>query len=231
MIIYKTVNQINGKWYIGKDAGDRPYYLGSGKALLRALKKYGKHNFKKIILEECSDLAHLSEREKYWITTTSATFDPMSYNIAPGGEGGDLSNFIDYSKIDRSHYKMDGAKAWFNSLSESERKEFHARQAKSRCKGWYVSRIDDPTETYVHNISKWCKENHVGMDRVSNLTNPAHDLFQKQTKGWRFRQEGQAPLPPYIDRRKIGHPNITAKGKTWKLIDGKRVWITKGQTS
>jgi len=32
---------------------------------------------------------------------------------------------------------------------------------------------------------------------------------------------------PIIDKRKIGHPNVACKGKTWKLIDGKRVWFDK----
>jgi hypothetical protein len=227
MIIYKTTNTVNGKWYIGKDANNRNYYLGSGKALKNAIKKYGKESFIKEILEECADLAHLSTREKHWISITSATTDPMSYNIASGGEGGDLSKFINYSKIDRSNYKMTGPINWYNSLTEIEKKARHARQALKRCKGWYVSKVDDSTETFVLNIAKWCEENNVGTDRVSNLTNPAHDLFQKQTKGWRFRKEGQDPLPPYVNKRKIGHPNITCKGKSWKRIDGKRVWINK----
>jgi hypothetical protein len=34
-------------------------------------------------------------------------------------------------------------------------------------------------------------------------------------------------LPPYINKRKIGHENIACKGKTWKLVDGNRVWFEK----
>jgi len=227
MVIYKTVNQVNGKWYIGKDAKNRPYYLGSGKALKNSVSKYGKQNFTKVILEECSDLANLSEREKHWITTTSAVSDPMSYNIASGGEGGDLSKHINYAKIDRSQYKMVGTKLWFNSLSEMERKEFHARQGETRSQVWYVSKVNDTTEIKIKNIHSWCKEHRIDETIVSNLTNPKHDLFQKQTKGWRFRKEGQDPLSPYINKRKIGHPNIACKGKSWKLINGKRVWINE----
>jgi hypothetical protein len=232
MVIYKTVNQVNGKWYIGKDAKNRPYYLGSGKALKNALVKYGKQNFTKVILEECLDLANLSEREKHWITITSATSDPMSYNIASGGEGGDLSKHINYAKIDRSQYKMDGTKRWFNSLTDDERNEFHAKQGETRSQTWYISKISDSTEIKIKNIYKWCKENGVDETIVSNLTHPNHRLFQKQTKGWRFRKEGQDSLPPYINKRKIGHQNIACKGKSWKLIDGKRSWFNKeGETS
>ena len=41
MIIYKTTNLINGKFYIGKDSKNDPNYLGSGKILKKAFKKYG----------------------------------------------------------------------------------------------------------------------------------------------------------------------------------------------
>jgi hypothetical protein len=227
MVIYKTINQINGKWYIGKDASNRSYYLGSGKALRNALKKYGKQNFIKVILEECTDLIHLSIREKHWISITSATTNSMSYNIAPGGEGGNRNGFIDYTKIDYSNHKMTGTINWFNSLNETEKKEFHATQALTRCKGWYVSTVDDPTETYVLNIAQWCKDNNVDPSTVSNLTNPSHVLFQKQVKGWRFRKEEQAQLSKYVNKQKIGHPNVACKGKSWKIVNGTRVWFNK----
>ncbi len=49
-IIYKTINLINQKFYIGKHAQScDPYqfdgYLGSGKRLNLAIRKYGRANF------------------------------------------------------------------------------------------------------------------------------------------------------------------------------------------
>jgi len=55
-IIYKTTNTINGKIYVGKHNKDNDDYLGSGKLLKRAMKKYGKEYFCLEILERCSDL-------------------------------------------------------------------------------------------------------------------------------------------------------------------------------
>ena len=52
--LYKTTNTVNGKIYIGihqtKNRDDT--YIGSGKLLLAAIKKYGRKVFVKEILEE-----------------------------------------------------------------------------------------------------------------------------------------------------------------------------------
>ena len=88
MIIYKTTNLITGKFYIGKDKNNDPKYLGSGLHLKRALKKYGKENFLKEILEYCTDFDHLNEREIYWIAKLNAVKE--GYNITEGGNGGRL---------------------------------------------------------------------------------------------------------------------------------------------
>ena len=86
MIIYKTVNVLNGKFYIGQDSNNNPEYLGSGTLLKRAIEKYGKENFIKEIVEVCSTKTELNEREKYWIKETKA--QEIGYNIAEGGNGG-----------------------------------------------------------------------------------------------------------------------------------------------
>jgi hypothetical protein len=198
MFIYKITNLANNKWYIGKHNGKDPNYMGSGKLLKRAIQKHGIENFKKEILEECENLQQLNDREKHWIAQTNATTDPLSYNLASGGEGGDLSKFVD-----------------------------QATASISRSKGWFVSKVDDPTEVFVHSISKWCEQHGIDKSIPTMLNDPKNRLFQKQTKGWRIRRSDMPELPPYIDKRTIGHKNIACKGKTWKLVNGKRVWQTK----
>ena len=55
--IYKIVNNLNQKVYIGKHsqiANKKDNYFGSGVLLKKAIEKYGKNNFtKEIILKDC----------------------------------------------------------------------------------------------------------------------------------------------------------------------------------
>jgi len=87
MVIYKTTNLINGKYYIGKDSKNSKNYLGSGIAIKKAIKKYGKENFKKEIICECKNLVELNKKEKE-IITSKIIEDPLSYNMILGGVGG-----------------------------------------------------------------------------------------------------------------------------------------------
>jgi len=80
MIIYITKNLITGKKYIGKDSLNNPDYLGSGALFLEDIKKYGKNNFKKEILEYCTK-ENLGEREEYWINFFNAAKSKEYYNI------------------------------------------------------------------------------------------------------------------------------------------------------
>lgn len=85
MIIYKTTNLINNKIYIGQDVNNNPNYYGSGKILKQAIKKNGKENFEKVILEKCASKEELNEREIYWIKKLDATNPEIGYNLAFGG--------------------------------------------------------------------------------------------------------------------------------------------------
>jgi group I intron endonuclease len=82
--IYKTTNLINGKIYIGQSIYNKDTYLGSGKKLKEAIKKYGKNNFKKEILEFC-DLKDIVKQEIYWIKKLNSRDVNIGYNIAKGG--------------------------------------------------------------------------------------------------------------------------------------------------
>jgi group I intron endonuclease len=129
MIIYKTTNLINGKFYVGKDEKNSPSYLGSGLNLKKAIKKYGVENFKKEILEECLTRDELNNREKYWINELSAI--TVGYNISEGGSGGDTySNNPNLSEIIK---KISGKNNhFFNKNHSHSSKEKMSKSQKGR---------------------------------------------------------------------------------------------------
>ena len=87
MIIYKTTNLINGKIYVGQDSHNNPDYLGSGKLIQKAIKKYNKKNFKKEVLCKCKTKEELNEKEIYWIKKLKSQNRNIGYNITDGGLG------------------------------------------------------------------------------------------------------------------------------------------------
>ena len=109
MVIYKTTNLINNRFYIGKDKNNNPSYMGSGLLLKQAIVKYGIENFKKEILEVCNSESDMNEREIYWITELR---DTQCYNIADGGDGGDVFTHHPNKELYRARLKVATTKLW-----------------------------------------------------------------------------------------------------------------------
>ena len=93
-IVYKTINTHTNEYYIGVHKTTSSVfdgYFGSGRRILRSVKKYGKEYFVRVTLFEYADdsekLAFLKETEL--LAETLA--DPMCLNLSQGGRGG--SNF------------------------------------------------------------------------------------------------------------------------------------------
>jgi len=87
MMIYLTTNLITGKQYVGQTTNIRKDYIGSGLLIQKAIKKYGKENFKRETLIECSSQEELNEQEEFWIAVLN-TLQPNGYNIQFGGSNG-----------------------------------------------------------------------------------------------------------------------------------------------
>lgn len=118
-IIYKIINQLNNKEYIGKHETDNinDSYFGSGLILKSAIKMYGKNNFKKEIIEYCESVEELNVREIYWIEKLNS-FSPNGYNINSGGKGGD--NFTHHPNKEEIRIKMVNRKPRKHTDEEKE---------------------------------------------------------------------------------------------------------------
>lgn len=85
MVVYKTTNIINGKIYIGQDSNNNLNYIGSGTIFLKAVKKYGKINFRKEILCHCENQEELDACETFWINNFNSIDKTLGYNILKNG--------------------------------------------------------------------------------------------------------------------------------------------------
>ena len=85
--VYKTTNLINGKIYIGihstEDLDDG--YIGSGVTFRHAVNKYGKENFHKEIIHQCSSREEASNMEAT-LVTESFCLKSTNYNMRTGGD-------------------------------------------------------------------------------------------------------------------------------------------------
>ena len=85
--LYKITNKYNGKYYYGihstNDLNDG--YMGSGKTLLKAYKKYGKESFIKEYIEFFDNRTDLLNAE-HEIVNEKLITDNNCYNIIPGGK-------------------------------------------------------------------------------------------------------------------------------------------------
>ena len=84
--IYQTKNNINGMLYVGRHSTDNisDGYIGSGKLLQKAIKKYGKNNFSIEILCFFDSLNELIEEEMFVVNENWCNRSD-SYNIVCGG--------------------------------------------------------------------------------------------------------------------------------------------------
>lgn len=89
-IIYLTTNCVNRKQYVGQKLSKRDSndYLGSGKLILKAIKKYGKESFKRIDIDKANTRIEANQKELFWQKFYDC-FNPKGYNIAIGAFGGD----------------------------------------------------------------------------------------------------------------------------------------------
>ena len=87
--LYKITNIINNKFYIGvhRTSNINDEYFGSGINITRAIKKYGKENFKKEILKFFENAPEMFFAEKEMVTEDFLK-NPLVYNIRVGGKGG-----------------------------------------------------------------------------------------------------------------------------------------------
>jgi len=124
-IVYKHVNRINNKLYVGftpkisvsilpDGVGQDEYahqlmnvrwsghcstsHADSHLVFHKAIRKYGEDAFDHEVVEVCQTLEHVLLREVFWIKELKSTIDEHGYNMTKGGEGNVMTD-----KVKASH--------------------------------------------------------------------------------------------------------------------------------
>ena len=137
MYIYKITNLLNNRIYVGKCArsiAESSSYFGSGIYIENAIKKHGKQNFRKDIIQECQTLEELNDAERYWIATLNSTNKTIGYNINAGGDGLTIYHGKTKDEIHEIFMKLSMAnkRAWqkiLDTYSENELKELYDKKS------------------------------------------------------------------------------------------------------
>lgn len=133
--IYLILNKVNGKTYVGKHrlykkTWNEDGYMGSGKLLKPAKKKYGIENFEKFLIEYTFSEEDAGKKEKFWIAEYRNR-GKAEYNIEAGGQGG--------SKPCSEETKKKISEANTGYKQSKERAQKHSESMKGR--HWYNNGI------------------------------------------------------------------------------------------
>ena len=150
MIVYKIVNNINEKIYVGitkyslseRVAG----HIRDKSYIGKALRKYGLESFTLSVIDEASSVEVLKEKESYWIKKLNSKA-PFGYNLTDGGDGlinpaKEVRDGI--SETLKRHYKNHSHTIGFTG---------HAHSKESRKKISESLRIVESTPSYKKRMS------------------------------------------------------------------------------
>lgn len=135
--IYKIVNLVNGKIYIGKHQTKylEDEYMGSGKILKRAIRKYGIEQFRKSLLyifEEKEDM-DIMEAE---IVNEEFISRLDTYNLKVGGESGWDFNNLEKNHNNIKNKRKTGNYGWKNKGEMTDVRRLKLSRASAGNKIW-----------------------------------------------------------------------------------------------
>ncbi|MFN7656402.1 MAG: NUMOD3 domain-containing DNA-binding protein [bacterium] len=226
MIIYKTTNLLNNKIYVGQSKNDDDHYLGSGTYITKAIKKYGKSNFKKEILERCSTHEELNSRELYWIDKLNSTDRSIGYNVSRTTYG--IYTEESRKKQGCKGHSEDTKRKISEALRKYERTDEHKEKLLKSIKNIDFSYMK--TEEYRNNMSKLTSGEKNGMYGKKHGNN-TKEKISKSLMGkepWNKGKDGSSYYKTMLinSLNKIRtHYNITIE----ELINNLDLYVSKSK--
>lgn len=179
--IYITVNTVDGMRYIGKkctSCKNWKHYLGSGIRLKRAISKYGRDKFCRYIVDTASSIDELNQKEMQWIEMFNATKNERFYNIASGGDGGNVrSGYTEDEYIKSETYRR-------SIVSASARKRCGSLSSKSKLVECQVLEIIDRLLDNDERIADIASDYNVSYGTIMDIRN--HKTWKHLTDGIEF---------------------------------------------
>lgn len=222
--IYRIINKINGKTYIGqhkyKKLNDN--YMGSGVLITKAKKKYGIENFKKEILEfDIPNVDLANDWEQMYILFERVK-GKAEYNIANGGNGNKGFHHSEETRIKMSEAN-EGRIPWNKGKHWSEEtKRIISEKTKGRPSSMKCKHHSEETKRKISKAHKGKCLSEETKRKISESTNGRLAWNKGKRNSEETRHKISEALKGRTPWNKDGpSPN---KGKHWKLIDGKRVY-------
>lgn len=214
--IYKTTCLVNNKIYIGKHEGsENDIYIGSGELFQRAVRKYGKKNFKREILRRCETLHELRIWEYVYIKKYHSQDLKIGYNIVDGDV-----NTTEYNPAKRPEvkYKIKIASIGRKLSNETRKKISDGNKGKKRS---------------LETRSKISK-NSVGF-RGKKHTDESRKKMSDALRGRVFSEEHRKKLSESLKgvnnwsrgKKRIEH-SIKMSGMNNPMFGSRFMWITNG---
>lgn len=157
-VIYQITNNLNGKIYIGKHKTNNldDDYMGSGKILNDAFKKYSLENFTKTILFYLQNEDEMNLLEKMVVTKEFCDRDD-TYNLNVGGDGG-------WSYANKHHNnKRNHRRTGYIMLDENGKNAFDRARENYTAEQFkdYCQRISDGVKEFISkNGPVWLGKHH-----------------------------------------------------------------------
>lgn len=241
--LYKKTHNVTGLKYLGKTKSTDPYkYKGSGKRWKRHITKHG-YDVTTEILKECETIEEVAYWGKHYSELWNVVKDPNWANLKPeSGDGGssstgkiiinnginekrhDINSAIPegwcYGRLDTIGYKVGikqrGTKKPGVSVALSGRKlsKEHVTNSKIGIKEFIESMSPEERQQYYSDVGASISASVSGVSKTEKHK-------EAMRKGMKIHR---ASLTQEEKDKIYGAIN---KNKTWKLIDGKRVWFTK----
>jgi hypothetical protein len=182
-VIYITTNIINGKKYIGSDSNNDKYYLGSGVNLKKAIKKYGRDNFKKSILCECPK-EYLREMEEYYCNYYNVQFSSLFYNCTNKGLGSIHGSPHKKTSKEVFQYDLNGNfitkyNSYTEALNSTGFKELgnHLSGKQKTCRGYIFLYDTQPRNIPPHSLKRTSSPYITQMDDHGEILNTFNSIW------------------------------------------------------